>query len=133
MKGFLGRISEKFKESDEKGWFEQVKQLKQEFDVIDVEVKAAMKSKPSEDLLPAFNKACSNISVILENLMRLLPKDGHTKSLWQVFREALNTYVLACERFRRSILENDEREYVRGIKEIKDAEMLLKQAKSLFK
>ena len=34
---------------------------------------------------------------------------------------------------RRSVLENDEREYVRGIKETKDAEMLLKQAKNLFK
>jgi len=133
VKGFLGRISEKLKESDDKWWSGQVKQLKQEFDLIDIEVQIAIANKPSEDLLPAFNKACSNIPVIIAKLKGLLPKDGHTKSSWQVLLEALNAYLLACEHFKRSVLENDEREYVRGIKEMKDAEMLLKQAKKLFK
>jgi len=133
MKNLFGRISEKLKKSEDEEWFGQVRQLKQEFDAIDIEVQIALTNKPSEDLLPAFNKACSNIPIILARLKGLLPKDGHTKSSWQVFQEALNTYLLACEHFRGSVHENDEREYVRGIKEMKDAKMLLKQAKNLFK
>ena len=133
MKDLFGRISEKLKKSDDEEWFRQVRQLKQEFDAINVEVQIALKNKPSEELLPAFNRASTDIPVILAKLKGLLPKGEHNKSSWQIFREALNTYVLACEHFRRNVLENDEREYVRGIKEMKDAEMLLKRAKNLFK
>ena len=133
MKDLFGRISEKLKKSEDEEWFGQVRQLKQEFDAIDIEVQIALKKKLTEDLLPAFNRAYTDIPVLLARIKDLLPKDEHKESSWQIFQEALNTYFMACEHFRKSMLENDEREYVRGIKEMKDAEMLLKQAKNLFK
>ena len=132
MAGFIKKLHKQSEEPEDTRWQDRVSKLKKQFNDVNLEVQNAARSNNVGLLLRVFDRALTAVPKIIRKLEGLSPKGEQQQDACAIFLEGLNSYLLACQHYKKSILEDSEHDYNRANTHMSDAGQLIKEAVKLF-
>lgn len=133
MINFIRRVYHTEADSEEVRWLPRANDLMRQFDAINNSVQQAARSDNTDFMLSTFDSALAGLPKIARRLQSIKPRGEQERDACYIFSEGLNSYMQACECFRKSLLEDSEEHYARANTYMNDAGQLLKEALRLLR
>jgi len=132
MAGLIRKRHTQSEKPEDVKCLEKLKKLKHQFNDINLEVQNAARSNNMGLLLRVFDRALINVPKISRKLEGVSPKGEQLRDACAIFSEGLNSYLMACQHYKKSIVEDSEHDYARANTHMSDAGQLIKEAVKLF-